>query len=181
MIAFLALAAALVCGSPAQATVPVPGPPGGGILGNHFPAPLPAPNVFPLPPPPPPEPGLVPAPTPPTRQTFPVPEPGGVVHDGPGSAPGGRPPIRIDAEAPAGKGGHSVEKGPPENYEPVGKLTRTDPRYLKRHGFDPHLEKGNVGMGSGFDTYLDQVGNVYGVAKGEDPKYGEWLGRIDRR
>ena len=182
IVGLLMLVVALVCGSSAQAAVIVdPGIPGGEILGNPVPAPLPVPNVLPLPPPRPREPGFAPAPGGPEAHVVPVPAPRVEVHDGPGSGPTVPPPVQVDADAPAGKGGKPVEKGSPGNYEPVGKLTRTDPKFLKRRGFDPHLEKGDAGMGSGFDLYLDQVGNVYGVAKGEDPKYGEWLGRIDRR
>ena len=34
-------------------------------------------------------------------------------------------------------------------------------------------------MDSGYDIYVDQKKSMFGVAKGENPKFGEWLGHVD--
>ena len=158
------------------------GPFGREILANPVPGPVvPAPNVFPLPPPLPSGTGLVPAPVLPGRHTFPVPAPAKGVQDGPGSGPIGLPPIRIDADKPA-DAGQSGTADSPESLEPVGKLTRVDPKFLKRKGVDPHKVKKGAGLTpeSRFDIYVDQEGKMYGVPKGVDPKFGDFVGRIPR-
>ena len=181
-VGLLAIVAVLLGGASAQA-VPVPGPFGGEILGNPAPGPAgPAPNVLPLPPPPPAEPGFAPAPDLPGRHTFPVPEPGVVVQDGPGSAPADAPPVQVDADKPPENAGQPEESGAAEDHEPVGKLTRVDDKFLKRRGVNAHEVKGKNDLHppSRFDIYVDQVGKMFGVQKGTDPKFGEFLGRIAR-
>lgn len=184
LVALVALLAALASSSRAHADPSTgTGPFGGEILSNPVPGPvLPAPNVFPLPPPLPAEPGFAPAPDLPGRQTFPVPGPGVVVHDGPGSGPVDILPGRVDADKPADGAGQPEEKGSSGIHEPKGKLTRVDDKYLKRKGVDAHQEKEKNDMRppSRFDIYVDQEGKMFGVQKGTDPKYGEFMNKIVR-
>ena len=179
----VALLAVLAAASPAHADPSTgAGPFGREVLGNPVPGPVvPAPNVFPLPPPLPAEPGFAPAPDLPGRQTFPVPAPGVGVHDGPGSAPPGVPPVRNDAEKPA-DAGQSGEAGSGKSLEPVGKLSKVDDEFLERKGVNAHAAKKGAGLvpESRFDIYIDQEGKMYGVAKGLDPKYGEFIGPLPR-
>lgn len=178
VVGLLALVAALLCGSSAQASVTIPGGLGGEILGIPVPGPVaPVPNVFPVPPPPPREPGFAPAPAPPSRLTFPVPEPSTGVNDGPGSGPPHAAPGRVDADTPPSDGG---KPGGTDPRAPVGKLSRVDDKFLKRKGVNAHYEKKRAGLmpQSRFDIYVDQEGTMFGVAKGQDPKYGEYIGEL---
>lgn len=176
----LVLVAVLLCTSSAQAAVTIPGGLGGEILTNPVPGPVvPAPNVFPVPSPTAREPGFAPLPAPPSRVTFTVPEPSNGTNDGPGPGPPAAAPVRVDADTPPADAGKPGENDP---RAPVGKLSRVDDKFLKRKGVNAHEAKKGVGLQpeSRFDIYVDQKGTMFGVAKGEDPKYGEYIGPLPR-
>jgi len=61
---------------------------------------------------------------------------------------------------------------PPD--EPVGKLRRRDPKWLKDQGVEPHAEKEN----SRTDLYTDRDGNVWSIRKNDRTAPPEWVGRI---
>lgn len=180
---FLVLVAVLLCNSSAQAAATISGGLGGEMLTNPVPGPVgPAPNVFPVPSPVPREPGFAPPSAPPSRVTFPVPEPSNGVNDGPGSGPPAAPPVRVDAGTPPADGGKAGGAGSAEDPKPVGKLSRVDDKFLKRKGINAHVEKEDVGLtpASRFDIYVDREGNMFGVAKGLDPKLGTYIRRLPR-
>ena len=47
---------------------------------------------------------------------------------------------------------------------------------------DAHYEKEDAGLvpPSHFDIYLDRERTMFGVAKGEDPKFGTYIGPLPR-
>lgn len=71
---------------------------------------------------------------------------------------------------------HNKPVGPPE---PAGVPRTRSESWFKRNGMEPHeLKRDLPGPASHFDLYVDRVGNIFGVRKGDDPRNGEYIGNV---